>query len=99
MLQLFLVALLDARQVGADDLVDLLLGQRAVGVTRAAAHADPDLVFAALQVVFIPTIGGSIGHRLLGMHVAPVGGGWVGPWRPIVRTVLLVLVVPALIWD
>jgi uncharacterized RDD family membrane protein YckC len=57
------------------------------------------LVFAALQIVFIPTIGGSIGHRLLGMHVMPVGGGWVGPWRPIVRTVLLVLVVPALIWD
>jgi len=33
------------------------------------------------------------------MHVVPVGGGWVGPWRPIVRTVLLLLVVPALIWD
>jgi hypothetical protein len=47
-LQLFFVAVLDARQVGADDLVDLLLGQRAVGVARAAAHADPDLVFAAL---------------------------------------------------
>ena len=57
------------------------------------------LVFAVLQIVFIPTIGGSIGHRLLRMHVVPVGGGWVGPWRPIVRTVLLLLVVPALIWD
>ena len=57
------------------------------------------LVFAALQIAFIPTIGGSIGHRLLGMHVVPVTGGWVGVWRPIVRTVLLVLVVPALIWD
>lgn len=57
------------------------------------------LVFAVLQIVFIPTIGGSIGHRILGMHVAPLGGGWVGPWRPVMRTLLLVLVIPALIWD
>jgi uncharacterized RDD family membrane protein YckC len=57
------------------------------------------LVFAVLQIAFIPTIGGSIGHRLLGMHVVPLTGGWVGPWRPIVRTLLLLLVVPALVWD
>ncbi|WP_139417201.1 RDD family protein [Agromyces laixinhei] len=57
------------------------------------------LVFAVLQIMFIPTIGGSIGHRLLGMRVVPIDGGWVGAWRPIVRTALLVLVVPALIWD
>ena len=57
------------------------------------------LVFAALQVVFIPTIGGSLGHRLLGMRVIPLEGGWIGPWRPVVRTALLLIVVPALVWD
>lgn len=57
------------------------------------------LVFAVLQIVFIPTIGGSIGHRLVGMHLMPLSGGWIGLWRPIVRTILLLLVVPALIWD
>ncbi|RWZ61454.1 RDD family protein [Labedella populi] len=57
------------------------------------------LLFAALQILFIPTIGGSIGHRVLGMRVIAIGGGWVGVWRPIVRTLLLVLVIPALIWD
>ena len=57
------------------------------------------LVFAVLQVVFIPTIGGSLGHRLLGMRVIPLDGGWVGPWRPVVRTALLLIVVPALVWD
>jgi uncharacterized RDD family membrane protein YckC len=57
------------------------------------------LVFAALQIVFIPTIGGSLGHRLLGMRVIPLEGGWVGPWRPVVRTALLLIVVPALVWD
>ncbi len=56
-------------------------------------------IFALMQVLFIPTIGGSIGHRLLGLRVVPITGGWVGPWRPIVRTLLLVIVIPALIWD
>ena len=57
------------------------------------------LVFAALQIVFIPTIGGSLGHRLLGMRVIPLEGGWIGAWRPVVRTALLLIVVPALVWD
>jgi len=57
------------------------------------------MVFAVTQVVFIPTIGGSIGHRVLGMRVVPIAGGWVGVWRPIVRTLLLVLVIPLLVWD
>jgi hypothetical protein len=31
--------------------------------------------------------------------VVPLTGGWVGLRRPIVRTLLLVLVLPALVWD
>ena len=57
------------------------------------------LLFAVLQIVFIPTIGGSIGHRLLRMHLVPLDGGWIGVRRPVVRTLLLVIVVPALVWD
>ncbi|MEO6826114.1 MAG: RDD family protein [Microbacteriaceae bacterium] len=56
-------------------------------------------VFALLQIIFIPTLGGSIGHRLVGMRVVPIRGGYVGWWRPIVRSVLLALVIPALVWD
>ena len=52
-----------------------------------------------MQVIFIPTLGGSPGHRLVGLNVAPMSGGWVGLWRPLVRTALLVLVIPAVIWD
>ncbi|WP_193598985.1 RDD family protein [Microbacterium sp. YJN-G] len=59
----------------------------------------PMMVFAVLQIVFIPTLGGSPGHRILGMRVVRYGGGWVGLWRPILRTLLLVLVIPAVIWD
>ncbi|AZZ55259.1 RDD family protein [Rathayibacter iranicus] len=57
------------------------------------------LLFVLLQAVFIPTIGGSPGHRLLGMRVIRLGGGWVGVWRPLVRSVLLAVLVPALVWD
>lgn len=57
------------------------------------------VVFAVLQVIFIPTLGGSIGHRAVGLRVVPLGGGWIGVWRPVVRTALLVFVVPALVWD
>ncbi|MEY9850943.1 putative RDD family membrane protein YckC [Leifsonia sp. EB41] len=56
-------------------------------------------IFALMQVVFIPTIGGSIGQRIFGMRVVAVAGGWVGVWRPVVRTVLLCIVIPALVWD
>lgn len=56
-------------------------------------------VFVIVQVLFIPTIGGSPGHRALGMRLVLVQGGWVGLWRPLIRTVLLALVIPAVIWD
>lgn len=56
-------------------------------------------VFALIQIVFVPTIGGSIGHRLVGLRVIPLAGGYVGYWRPLVRGVLLAVVIPALVWD
>lgn len=57
------------------------------------------LVFIVLQVVFIPTIGGSIGHRICGMRIVTLTGQWVGLWRPVVRTLLLAAIVPLLVWD
>lgn len=59
----------------------------------------PMAVFALLQILFIPTAGGSPGHRILGMRVIRLDGGWVGLWRPVVRTLLLIVVIPAVVWD
>jgi len=56
-------------------------------------------VFAVLQIIFLVLVSGSIGHLLLGMRVVPLKYGWIGIWRPIVRTLLLSLLVPALIAD
>ena len=56
-------------------------------------------IFGLVQILFIPTLGGSPGHRVLGMRLVRLDSSWVGLWRPIVRTLLLVLVIPAVIWD
>jgi uncharacterized RDD family membrane protein YckC len=57
------------------------------------------VAFAVLQLLFIPTLGGSLGHLALGMRVVPLKTGWIGVLRPLARTALLCLFIPAVIWD
>ncbi|TQL47905.1 hypothetical protein FB562_0980 [Homoserinimonas aerilata] len=57
------------------------------------------LIFAVTQIGFLMLLSGGIGHVCVGVRVVPLRGGWIGVWRPIVRTVVLLLVLPALIWD
>lgn len=74
----------------------------AVLISIAFFAYDPiatTVIFVIVQVLFVPTIGGSPGHRLLGMRVQRVTGGWPGLWRPILRAVLVAIVIPAVIWD
>lgn len=56
-------------------------------------------IFVVMQIIFIPSIGGSVGHRIAGLRVVPISGGWIGVWRPVVRSILLALVIPVLVWD
>jgi len=56
-------------------------------------------LFAGTQVVFLLLLNGGIGHLVLGMRVVPARGGYLGLWRPFVRTALLCLLIPAVIWD
>jgi uncharacterized RDD family membrane protein YckC len=56
-------------------------------------------IFAAIQIVFIPTIQGSPGHRIFGLRLVRLDGAWTGLWRPVIRTALLIIVIPAVIWD
>ncbi|MCK7623539.1 RDD family protein [Streptomyces sp. RS10V-4] len=57
------------------------------------------LVFAVLSVLTVGTIGCTPGKRLLGLRVVAEGGGRISLPRVVLRTVLLVLVIPAVIWD
>jgi len=57
-------------------------------------------IFALQHLVLVATLGTTIGHRLVSVRVvrddqAP----YVGLVKALVRTVLLLLVIPAVVWD
>nr|WP_155073241.1 RDD family protein [Streptomyces taklimakanensis] len=56
-------------------------------------------VLAVLSVLTVGTVGSTPGKRLMGLRVVSVGGGRLSLPRTVLRTVLLVLAVPALVWD
>ncbi len=56
-------------------------------------------LFAILQILAIASLGGSIGHRVFGMRLIGLDGQRPALWRVLVRTLLLVVVIPALVWD
>jgi uncharacterized RDD family membrane protein YckC len=57
------------------------------------------IVFGLEQWLLIGTIGYSIGHRILGLQVRRLDGKYVGLWRSLIRVGLILLVLPATIWD
>jgi uncharacterized RDD family membrane protein YckC len=57
----------------------------------------PLAVFALEQVLLVGTVGHALGHRLFGLHVQRLGGGDAGPVAALIRTALLVAVIPAAI--
>ncbi|OKK19291.1 hypothetical protein AMK16_14230 [Streptomyces sp. CB00455] len=56
-------------------------------------------VFLALSILTVGTVGFTPGKRIVGLRVIAEDGGRLGTARVVLRTVLLALVVPALIWD
>jgi len=59
----------------------------------------PVAVLGAEYLVLVGTGGATVGHRLLGLVVRTSDGTPAGPLRALVRTVLLCLVIPAVVWD
>lgn len=57
------------------------------------------LVFFVLGVLTVGTVGSTPGKRLLGLRVVAEGGGRANPLRVLLRTALLCVAIPALIWD
>lgn len=58
------------------------------------------LSFAVLTVAFLVVAGQTPGMRVLGLRLAhPRPGQRLAPWRAVVRTGLLILLVPALLVD
>ncbi|MGD3105080.1 RDD family protein [Streptomyces sp. YGL11-2] len=57
------------------------------------------VVFAVLSVLTVGTVGFTPGKRLLGLRVVAEGGGRISLPRVLLRTLLLVVVIPAVVWD
>ncbi|MFF6874590.1 MULTISPECIES: RDD family protein [Streptomyces] len=64
-----------------------------------AAQIWAPLIMFGLMVLTVGTVGFTPGKRLLGLRVLALDTGRVSPWRGALRTVLLFLAIPALIWD
>ena len=73
--------------------------------SSAAGHVDASfslvvLALFGLEVAILTWLGSaSFGQRIVGLAVQRVDGARLGLWRSVVRTALLCLAVPALVWD
>ncbi|MEV4193499.1 RDD family protein [Streptomyces toxytricini] len=56
-------------------------------------------LFLGLTLLTVGTVGSTPGKRLLGLRVVSLDGGRLGFGRVLLRTALLALAIPALIWD
>jgi uncharacterized RDD family membrane protein YckC len=81
------------------ELIATLFGFRFGHTTGDVRDFIPLMVFAVENILLVGTVGSTIGQRLLGLRVQRLSGGLPGPALAAVRTLLLCLVVPALIWD
>jgi len=85
------------RRVGAI-LVDWLLCLFFAGGPLGDTDWTP-VVLGVENLVLVGTLGYGVGGRLLGIRVTRPGGGHPYPLAVLIRTGLLCLAIPALIWD
>lgn len=93
------------RRLGAL-VIDWLVAVAASAVLAAVLHWSASarslatlLIFGLLAWLLIGLTGTTVGKRLCGLRVVRTGGHPVGLLWAFVRTVLLLVVVPALLWD
>jgi uncharacterized RDD family membrane protein YckC len=87
-------------------MIDWLLALLVATALAAALHLDAQarslltlVVFGVVAWLLTGLTGTTVGKALCGLRVVRTDGGPVGLVWAFVRTLLLVLVVPALIWD
>lgn len=76
-----------------------LVGTAAWSPQRGAAAWLPLLAWAGHVWLATATTGASIGQHLVGLRVIRLDRRRVGLWPALIRTVLIGLVVPPLVWD
>lgn len=91
------------RRFGAT-FIDWMLAQLiALGLLPDANPGDRGVVtmavFVVMNLALVTTIGAGIGGRLFGLRVARLDGANPNLLQVLLRTVLMAVVIPALIWD
>jgi uncharacterized RDD family membrane protein YckC len=81
--------------IGVDWGLSLLVAHGLLGGSEWATLA----VFGISSALLLAASGQTVGYRLVGIRLSRLDGGPAGPLRAIGRSALLVLAVPALIWD
>ncbi|MFE7753360.1 RDD family protein [Streptomyces sp. NPDC057428] len=56
-------------------------------------------VFLVMSLLTVTTVGSTPGKRIMGLRVVAEDGGRLGTVRVVLRSVLLLLVIPAIVWD
>ncbi|MEV3931822.1 MULTISPECIES: RDD family protein [unclassified Streptomyces] len=56
-------------------------------------------IFLVMSLLTVGTVGSTPGKRILGLRVIAEDGGRLGVVRVVLRSVLLLLVIPAIVWD
>ncbi|MFF7774324.1 RDD family protein [Streptomyces tanashiensis] len=57
------------------------------------------VILLVLSVLTVGTVGSTPGKRLFGLRVVSANGGRLGLFRVVLRSLLVCLAIPALIWD
>jgi uncharacterized RDD family membrane protein YckC len=103
------IATFGVRLVGAfiDWFIALLIARGLFGVPMPFSQPAPTSsqhfivlgVFGVMTFLLVGTLGTTIGHRVMGLQVRSLPGGRATFVQALARTVLLVLVIPAVVWD
>ncbi len=84
-----------------DWVVALLLARLVSGAAYGTGdYALATLAIFALEIILLTALtGSSFGQRVVGIAVVSESGGRLALWRIIVRTLLICIVIPALVYD
>ncbi|MGA8045463.1 MAG: RDD family protein [Dermatophilaceae bacterium] len=74
----------------------IVIGVFGVQVAQGGAAAFAPLgMFALMHLLLVGTIGTTIGHRIIGIGVSALDGGPLRPGQTLVRTLMVLLFLPA----
>ena len=90
-----------AGAIALDWLLALLLARLVPGAEYGSGdYALATLAIFAFEIIILTWLtGSSFGQRILGIAVVSETGGSLALWRIIVRTALICIVIPALVYD